>query len=375
MKYKNLCLITNESIKNMGSLRDYFIQNTQHFVSFHYPHGYLSKQSYVDVYDNGVHIFSRRFPKVAISSNTVKNFVYYVFINYVIFRYVPKNAFVIVDNPLFCVSSGLFRMFRRLRFIYWVGDYYPEVHGAMRLYVGLAYYFISRLPHVVFVSPPLKAVYARFVGWKSEFMRPVIGLGIKKRYVTAKKPKSKKTVLGFIGVIRSQQGLDLAFRYIKEEKHARLSIVGDGYWLAHYRALAKKMEIESRVTFYGYVEHPEKIIGTWDIGIALYDGGLNNLSRYAEPTKIKDYLSFGLPVITTKTTYFAKEVEKYKAGIVIHESPAALRAAVLKIRAHYSQYVRGVNTIMTRYEYTSWYDRKFIFLKTLPSQPQRKLIE
>lgn len=363
MKYKSLCLITNESIKNMGSLRDYFIQNTRHFVSFHYPHGYLSKQSYVDVYENGAHVYSHRFPKVIISSNTVKNFIYYVFVNYVLFRYVRKSAFVVVDNPLFCISSGLFRMFKGLRFIYWVGDYYPEVHGAMRLYAGLAYYFISHLPYVVFVSPPLKTVYARLVGWKSERMRPVIGLGIKKRQKAAKKLNSKEIVLGFIGVIRSQQGLDLAFRYIKEEKHTRLSIVGDGYWFAYYRALADKMGIKNKVTFYGFVEHPEKIIGTWDMGIALYEEGANNLSQYAEPTKIKDYLSFGLPVITTKTTYFAKEIEKYKAGIVINESPEALRAAALKIRVHYPQYVKGVKKIMTKYEYASWYDRKFAFIK------------
>lgn len=45
MRYKNIFFSKNELIKGMKNMRNYFIDNTENFITFHYPHGYLSKKA------------------------------------------------------------------------------------------------------------------------------------------------------------------------------------------------------------------------------------------------------------------------------------------------------------------------------------------
>jgi glycosyltransferase involved in cell wall biosynthesis len=177
------------------------------------------------------------------------------------------------------------------------------------------------------------------------------------------KRNTKKIKLGFIGIIRNQQGLELAFSYLALQKNVSLDVVGSGYWLPYYKKLAHKMNIESKVTFYGSVENVAPIFKKWDIGIALYEDSDCNLSKYCEPTKLKNYLSYGLPVITTNTTYFSKEIKESGVGIVVDENTDSLGLAVKDIILNYSKYQQRAGELLKKYEYTSWYNKKFAFMR------------
>ena len=97
--------------------------------------------------------------------------------------------------------------------------------------------------------------------------------------------------------------------------------------------------------------------------MALYENTSDNVSKYCEPVKIKDYLEYGLPVITTKTTYMHKEIEKFHAGEVIDENVGSLKKAIDKIAKNYSLYEDGINQILNKYEYKKWYTKSFSFLE------------
>lgn len=364
MKYKSICFITNESIKNMGSVRDYFIEQTERFVTFHYPHGYSQQASHMEIYDKGKLVLSKIFPCVLIPNNIVKQLLHWVYVHYIVLRWVPRNSFVIVENPLFCLSSRFFRIFKHHTFVLWIGDYYPKVTGMMKVYRALTFYHIRHLPYVLYESPPLQTIYESIikVNHKEKF-RKMINLGIKKGRKVMRTIKGNTITLGFIGVLRNQQGLDLIFQYLTHAQSVTLEIIGNGYWKKYYQDLAKRLQIEDKVTFFGYVENPERIIRHWNIGVALYEEGGDNLSKYCEPTKMKDYLCYGLPVITTKTTYFAAEIEKFHAGCVVDENPKSLHQAIAKVRADYEHYTNGVEAIVKKYEYASWYNKKFSFLQ------------
>ncbi len=186
-------------------------------------------------------------------------------------------------------------------------------------------------------------------------------LGIKKRSI-GKRVVHKNIVLGFIGVIREKQGMELVFEYLKASSNVSFEVIGDGYSLLHYKELAKKYNIQNKVTFYGFVEDINSIIRKWDIGLALYKNSKDNVSKYCEPVKIKNYLEHGMPVITTKTTYFANVLAHYHAGVVISEDPKKLHDAIVKIKKNYKTYKKGVKNIQAAYEYKKMYDSFFSFL-------------
>ena len=73
-------------------------------------------------------------------------------------------------------------------------------------------------------------------------------------------------------------------------------------------------------------------------------------------------MSYGLPVITTGTTYFSKEISDFNAGQVINESTEELDKAIDDIVKNYKKYLEGVDRLVNKYEYSNWYDEMFKFI-------------
>lgn len=365
-KYKSIFYVIVESLKDIGSFRSYLIENTEKLICFHFPHGYSKIPSYMEIYENGVLTLKHSFYRYKGSSNVIKLVLYYFYFNYIVFRYVPRGTFVIVEKPIYCVLSRISSFLKNLKFVFWIGDYFPYTTGIMSVYNFLVSYYNRNLGHVIYESPPVEGVYGRMfrkTKRKGKF-RKVITLGMKKNFLKIKtRIKRKVPLLGFIGVIREQQGLDLIFKFLGENREYKFEIVGTGYELEHYKNLAKELGIIKQVKFYGPVENVTPIFSNWDIAIALYENSDTNVSTYCEPTKIKHYLEYGLPVITTKTTYFYKELLKYHAGVTIEETTDSLMQAIKKISGNYSLYTKGVEKLISEYEYRSWYDSHWSFLQ------------
>ncbi|KXK07453.1 MAG: hypothetical protein UZ21_OP11001001077 [Microgenomates bacterium OLB22] len=53
------------------------------------------------------------------------------------------------------------------------------------------------------------------------------------------------------------------------------------------------------------------------VAIAMYDKKLDTFTYYADPTKLKDYLSAGLPILLTDVPHNAVEIEKAGCGRII----------------------------------------------------------
>ncbi len=365
MKYKNIVFVTGDPIKNMGNFRSYLIDNTDNLVTFHFSHGYSNKPSFMERFSKGIKTERKDFYQFKINSNILKLLSYYAYLSYILFVYGNKKSFVIVEKPFFLILNSIFSKLKGFKYVYWIGDYYPNSEGFMAVYNKLARYYNENLKYVVYESPPVEVVYKNMIPpnlLKNKFRR-LITLGMKEKLLDKKNKEKKKIVLGFIGIIREQQGLDLAYKFLKENNNCILEVVGSGYKLDHYKKLAKKMKLDKKIKFLGFVEDLEETIKGWDMGLALYENTDDNLSIYCEPTKIKDYLEFGLPVITTKTTYFYKEVAGLKAGMAIEETIDELDTAIKKIMDNYEVYKKGVKKLVKKYEYSSWYDRHWDFLK------------
>lgn len=369
MKYKSIYFVTTESIKNLGNFRNYLIENTKYLVTFHFPHGYLLKPSYIEIFEKGKMVYRKEFYRFKWNVNIIKLLLYYIYFNYTLFRFVKRGSFVIVENPIFCILNVIPSLVKKTKFVFWVGDYFPSHTRLMWFYNKIADFYNRTLKYVIYISPPIEKIYGSKFGERDlgNKFRKQISLGIIKRFKEINKTigYNKVITLGFIGVIREQQGLDLVFKYLsKSQSNCRLEVVGDGYKLQFYKDMANKLGILNKVTFYGFVPNADSIIRKWDIGLALYENRKDNVSWYCEPTKIKEYLSYSLPVIATKTTYFYKELAKYSAGCVVGENTESLGKAILKIKENYNTYLRGAIKTVNKYNYEAWYNKRFSFLQT-----------
>lgn len=361
MKYKNIFYCANVPGKNAGNRRDYFIKNTENLVTFHYQLGYSKENSYLESFHNGKLIYRKEFGYYKGSSALIKNGLYYLLFLYILLFKSKRNSFVIVTTPIYCLLNTLFGVVKKARIVYWIEDYFPPSDNLyMKIYNYLVNYYNERLKFVLYISPPVAKIYSSSRRKNNKIIK-IVSLGIKPLRIH-KAYTSKKIKVGFIGIIRKEQGLDLAFKFLKENINVQLEIVGEGYDSNYYKAMAKKLGISKKVVFYGFVVDPSSIVKGWNIGIALYQNSKQNFSIYSEPSKIKNYLSFGLPVITTKATYFYDELEEYNAGIAIEENTKALAKATLSISSNYIKYSDGVKKIQKKYEYSGWYSKKFDFL-------------
>jgi glycosyltransferase involved in cell wall biosynthesis len=67
------------------------------------------------------------------------------------------------------------------------------------------------------------------------------------------------------------------------------------------------------------------------VGLAPYSPSPDNITWYADPTKVKDYLSCGLAVVVTNVPEVALEIEKKGAGVITQPSGEGLADAVVTL--------------------------------------------
>lgn len=364
-KYKSIAYTTSEPLKNRGNFLDYLLENAETVIVFSCTQGFSNERSYVERYNYGVKKFKKEFPFIKVKSKTIIELTNSLYLGYTLLVFVPRNSALIVDNPFFILSTRLISYLKNFKVVFWIGDYFSNYRGIMKLYNGLVNYYNKTLNYVLYVSPPIHNIYSKSLK-KSEQIdkyRALVSFGFDQKPI--RKTKPRKIKLGFIGVIRKMQGLDLVFDFLSSTKDNDVSIdvIGQGHELDYYKKLAKNLKIAKKVKFYGHVERMDPIVSNWDIGIALYENKKDNYSIYCEPTKIKNYLSFGIPVITTNATYMQKEIIKFRAGEVVEENVDSLSTGIQKIKSNYLTYLRGVHKIGEKYEYKKWYDKKFKFLE------------
>ena len=104
----------------------------------------------------------------------------------------------------------------------------------------------------------------------------------------------------YTGTIRKENGVDLMLESFKllEDKDARLKITGRG----NYEGFIKKVNSDSRIQYLGMVDQSElnslysEASFFLNPRLSCYEENNNNF-----PSKLLDYLSFGKPIISTKS--------------------------------------------------------------------------
>lgn len=136
--------------------------------------------------------------------------------------------------------------------------------------------------------------------------------------------------IAYLGFLTKEQGVQLAIEALPQLagrfKKVCLIVIGSGYYEGTLKKIAHEYGVTSRVHFLGFSDDQKYIISRLSksaIGLALYTSD-HPFSFYADQSKIKQYLLAGIPVITTKVPYVAKELVKKGCGYVIPYTKNAL---------------------------------------------------
>jgi glycosyltransferase involved in cell wall biosynthesis len=208
---------------------------------------------------------------------------------------------------------------------------------------------------------------------KKNILVPV-GAKIVNIFETARFKKKKLNNVVLLGALAPSKGCDLVInswkKIIIDYPTAKLHIIGktpnipieNGIKYEPYENRFKK--IGKSIKLYGVKNRLEviNILKKMDLGLSVYKPAQNNLSNWADPSRIKDYLGAALPVITTNVPKISKEIKKNKCGIVIEYNDNQLKKSVVKMLKNITlnkKYSQNCIKFMKKYSWKKIFNRCF----------------
>ncbi len=137
----------------------------------------------------------------------------------------------------------------------------------------------------------------------------------------------KDNVIVYSGSLSPEFGLELLIEsmphLIAKFPDIELRIIGAGVLEAELKKMVADLKVEKNVNFVGFInttnerERWLKLLKESTLGLATYEDNETTYKRFSDVTKPKDYMSCGLPLITTSVIPISEDVEKHNLGRVV----------------------------------------------------------
>jgi glycosyltransferase involved in cell wall biosynthesis len=255
--------------------------------------------------------------------------------------------------------------------IFWVWDYYPPFHQSKTVVLMRSLYWqfdklATNSDVLIFLNRRITKLRKEIGVLSKKDKHKIIPIGTTNNLVRVARnlKQTSKIKLVFLGVVKKSQGLDLVFDNSKELAAAfpnlEVNIIGGGPDLEYFKSRLEKTSL--KINFYGYLldKDVNKILKKSHIGLAPYVPSQENASYYGDPSKIKKYISFDLPVITTNVFEFSKELKRANAGVLIdHNKKKELVSSIHQIINNYKSYRKNARLLNQRYYYKKLYPKMF----------------
>lgn len=138
-----------------------------------------------------------------------------------------------------------------------------------------------------------------------------------------------------LGLVDAIRGLDMAVDSLsilaRTPGNVRLLIYGDGPFRSALEFRVKALGLTNRVVFGGWVpgEMRLEVLRQGDIGLILHR--VCDLTQHTIPNKLFDYMSVGLPVVSTRLGPISRILKSERCGIVVDESPGDAAAGIAEL--------------------------------------------
>jgi glycosyltransferase involved in cell wall biosynthesis len=208
----------------------------------------------------------------------------------------------------------LFKFFGK-RFIFDHHDINPELYEAKFARRDVWYRLLRRLEHWTFRSADVS------IATNESYRRIAIergGMPPSKVFVVRSGPdlsrirqaspnpairRGKRYLVGYVGVIGKQEGLDLLLesiayiRSIRGRNDVQFAIIGGGTELPALKDMSRRLQIDDSVEFFGRVPDHElwEILGTADV--CVNPDRANEMNDKSTMNKIIEYMALGKPIV------------------------------------------------------------------------------
>ncbi len=168
-----------------------------------------------------------------------------------------------------------------------------------------------------------------------------------------------------MGHLRKGQGIELIIEtlpyIIKKIPDVKLLIIGTGELENFLKKRSNELGLNENIKFKGFVKdhrNIENMLTKCAVGLAIYEPDSNNITQYTDPSKPKQYMACGLPIIITDVPWIAKEIRKKRMGLVINYDKVELAEAVIKLLKDDKFYAESRENAINFVSTLSW-DRIF----------------
>ena len=255
-------------------------------------------------------------------------------------------------HPIECFGMWVHRFFHRVKYVFWVWDWFPPVNIFLKIYAAILRFYIRRVD----ATCALTTAIARKLGDNI----PVAMLGMERQPCADQRPSSRRILV--VGQLRHGQGIEEVLDFLGDHQEYTLSLIGAA-------ANGFEREITSRIHKLGIDDHiyfPNKFVSQDELskhatqcfcGIAIYSTENDNFTHFADPGKVKSYIEMGLPVVMTRISEIVPYIEKFHAGEII-DSTRELSNALERINANPQLYAEGVQSFASFFDADTYYDSK-----------------
>ena len=246
-----------------------------------------------------------------------------------------KKGFHVIHacNPpdLFFLIGGFYKLFGK-KFLFDHHDANPELYeakfGRRNLFYRLLCIFEKLTFRTADVSIATNESYRRIALTRGG-MDPdkvfVVRSGPSLERMKIQKPdaklrQGKKHLVGYVGVMGKQEGIDLLLQAVRslvfdlQRKDVQFGIVGGGTSLEEMKALARDLGVADYVTFTGRVPDAELLAVLNTADVCVNPDVANEMNDISTMNKIMEYMALGKPIVQfdlAEGRYSAQEASLY----------------------------------------------------------------
>lgn len=352
------------SFQFCGHIDEYLIANTRRLCLMYVLPRFGEQRHVIRRYEEGRLIEER-------SLKSSQNIFLYYWLwfwhhNAELFRFTEwsrERTLVFCGHPVCFFGMSLMKLLRKLSYLYWIGDYFPNKSFVIRAFERVKRFYHDHASFTYYLSD---AINRKMNNGKvrAESGHRTLMWGMRRFSVQEREcANTTSRRLLFVGLVRDGQGIEDVLDFLAENRDFTLSIVGvaaNGYEKTVERMIVDR-RLSDRVYFPNRFHSQGELLaiaGESIAGLALYSIGEENFTHYADPGKVKAYIEMNLPVVMTRISEVVPFIEKFHAGVVV-DGPESVGDAVRKIVQEYQLYNEGARRFNEHFEYTRLYADAF----------------
>lgn len=351
-------------------LRDYILRHKASILLFiAHPNLYdstgFAKTSRYELYKNGVLLKAGNARHYSLPENLlyVKDFLYTLLWQW---KLIGRTDLFFGVGNLNALDGLLLRFLGRTnKVIYYVVDYVPVrflspitnfIYHAVEKWS--AYYANATWN----LSP--RMIEGREKKWGISFPHQLVvphGVYVG-RIKRCKQAEKNKNEIMYLGALYKNKGVQLVIEalpdVLKKIPTVHFTVIGSGPYEDVLIKLVQKYSVGKQVTFLGHMTSQDQTVqqrvSKASVAVALYSKKYDQFAYYADPSKVKNYLGSGLPVITTDVPYVAQEIAINKCGYVIPYSKKKLVEVLIDFFSNEKKMVQFSNNALKLAKLYEW---------------------